>query len=62
MKTESIIIIVVVIFVVGFLVWRKKSDNIKKAATEFVKLESTVESTKHLPLLSNNWIVELEKK
>ncbi|WP_432670638.1 DMP19 family protein [Flavobacterium sp. SM2513] len=62
MKTVIILIIVILILVVGFLVWRKKSNNITKAPTEFVKPESTTESTKHLPLLSDDWISEIEKK
>jgi len=62
MKTGILIIIILLILVVGFLVWWNKSNNIANALTEFVKLDSKTESTKHLPLLPNNWISEIEKK
>jgi len=62
MKTEFIIIIVLLILVIGIIIWRKKSNEKENAPTEFVKLKSKTESTKHLPLVSNNWISEIEKK
>lgn len=62
MKKGTIIIIAVLILVIVFIFWRKNSNNIKEAPIEFVKLESTTESTKHLPLLPSNWITKIEKK
>lgn len=62
MKTETILIIALLILVVGFLVWRSKSKKVENAPTEFVRLDSATESTEHLPLLVNNWISEIEKK
>jgi hypothetical protein len=62
MKTGIIIIILLLILVVGFLVWRNKTNKIVNAPTEFVRLESKTESTQHLPLVSKNWISEIEKK
>ena len=62
MKNETIIIIVLLILVVGFLVWRSNSKKVENPSTEFVKLYSATESSAHLPLLSNNWISEIEKK
>ncbi len=33
-----------------------------KHPTEFIKLKSNTESTQHVPLVSRNWIFEIEKK
>ena len=62
MKTEIILIILLLILVVGFLVWRNKTNKIANAPTEFVMLESKTESTQHIPLVSKNWISEIEQK
>lgn len=62
MKTGIIIIILVIILVFGFFVLRNKSNNTENSTTEFVRLHSQSESTRHLPLLSDNWISEIEQK
>lgn len=62
MKTEIIIVIVVLVLVIGFLVLRNKSNKTENTMTEFVRLDSQTESTQHLPLLPENWISEIEQK
>jgi hypothetical protein len=62
MKTGIIIIILLLILVVGFIVWRNKTNKIVNAPREFVRLKSKKESNQHLPLVSKNWITEIERK
>ena len=62
MKTGIIIIIILLILVIGFFVLKNKSNKVDNEMTEFVRLESQTESTKHLPLLPENWISEIEQK
>lgn len=62
MKTGIIIVIVLLILLVAFVVWKQKSKALMNAPTNFVRLESDNESTQHLPTLPKNWLSQLEKK
>lgn len=62
MKTEILILIVLLILAVGYWIWRNKSNRAEKIIIEFVRLESKTESTQYLPVLPKNWISKIEQK
>ena len=62
MKPIVIIIIIIILFIIGVLLFNRKSTDFVKAPTDFVLLHSKTETTDFLPVVEIDWHAKTELK
>jgi len=58
----KVILVITLLIVIVFLIWRRQNKNVITAPTEFVDIDSRTRSNKHLPVLPGDILTQLDAK